>query len=358
MSTEPGFEERLRTLSAGSVVKVGVIVYVLSALLNSSNLVDMANRMPLSSPERGPALAIAKGVDSLSSALRLTEPGLRLDAYRGITPVVNPGSAFGTTATTVAPDVSPVETEPGATVPVTEAAPATLPPVTEPPTTVPKVPTAATPLKLYLGGDSLVQGWGSVVQRLAVATRIVNASEVDYKPATGLSRPDSFDWPNELVKQMSSGRPQVVIVGFGGNDAQGLLIGGKPFQPGSPEWRAEYARRVGETMDYLTRDGRKVIWVGTPVPQDATDLQRQKIINEIYREEVAKRATAVTFVDTWVEMANAEDSYAAYMVDDDGVTKLMRQSDGFHLSVPGAERMGRRIFGVLLEELKARGATI
>lgn len=358
MSTEPGFEENLRTLSAGSVVKVGVIVYVLSALLNSSNLVDMANRMPLSSPERGPALAVAKGVDSLSSALRLTEPGLRLDAYRGITPVANPGSAFGTTSTTVAPDVSPVETEPGATVPVTEAAPATLPPVTEPPTTVPKVPTAATPLKLFLGGDSLVQGWGSVVQRLAGATRIVNASEVDYKPATGLSRPDSFDWPNELVKQMSAGRPQVVIVGFGGNDAQGLLIGGKPFQPGSPEWRAEYARRVGETMDYLTRDGRKVIWVGTPVPQDANDQQRQKIINEIYREEVAKRATAVTFVDTWVEMANAEDSYAAYMVDDDGVTKLMRQSDGFHLSVPGAERMGRRIFRVLVEELKARGATI
>jgi lysophospholipase L1-like esterase len=34
----------------------------------------------------------------------------------------------------------------------------------------------------------------------------------------------------------------------------------------------------------------------------------------------------------------------------------MRQNDGFHLSVPGAERLGRYVFAELQKELDARAS--
>jgi uncharacterized protein len=356
MSETHGDADRRRPISAGSVAKIGLILYVLAALLNSSNLEQMAIRLPLSSPTRGPAISLTKALHSVSSTLRLTEPGVRVDAYRGITTpgATGAGDAFGPAPTSVAPD-SPTVTEPGAPVESVDTTLPVEPASTTPPETAARAPTSADPARVYIGGDSLVQGWGSVLQRLAVATRVVDSRSVDYKAATGLSRPDSYDWPSRLVQQMNALRPQIVIVGFGGNDAQGLLIGGRPFQPGSPEWSAEYASRVGATMDYLLRDGRKVIWVGTPMPGDPTDFVRQNIINQIYRDEIAKRPD-VTLVDTWTLFESPEHSYADYLIDDDGQAKLMRQSDKFHLSVPGAERLGRYVFAELQKELDARAS--
>jgi hypothetical protein len=110
-------------------------------------------------------------------------------------------------------------------------------------------------------------------------------------------------------------------------------------------------------MDYLGRDGRKLIWVGTPMPQNSKDFVNHDLINKVYRAEVAKRPT-VTFIDTWVLFASPEGTYAAYLTDDDGVAKLMRQGDGFHLSTPGAERLGRAVFAEVRKELTARGAKL
>ena len=345
-----------RSLSAGGVAKVGVIVYVLAALLNSTDLLGQAERMPLSSSTRGMVLPLARNLNTLSGTLHFDEPGRKVDELRGIKVTAEPGTAFGPSTTSTSGSQSPDTTvagqqPPAATVPVTE------PPPTAPPVTVPSVPTKSNPLKIYIGGDSLVQGWGAVLQRLSVSSRLVDAPAVDYRAATGLARPDSFDWPTRLVQQMTAVRPQVAVVGFGGNDGQGLVVSGRAFQPGAPEWAAEYGRRVGETMDYLLRDGRKLIWVGTPMPENAKDFAHQEIINQIFRIEVAKRPS-VTLVDTWVLFESPDHTYAAYMVDDDGVAKLMRQGDGFHLSVAGAERLGRAVFAKLQDELAARGASI
>jgi uncharacterized protein len=354
MSHPPTVQHTRHPLSAGRVSRVGIMVYVLAALLNSSDLLAQAERMPLTSPMRKyVALPIAKALHSTSKAMRFDVPGRRVDELRGIAATEKPGAAFdGSTTTTASlPTTSAVSS--GSSVATTAAT--TVPPTTT--TTLPKVPSKSTPLPLYIGGDSLVQGWGAVLQRLTVGTQMVVAPSVDYRAATGLARPDSYDWPARLVQQMGANHPQVVVVGFGGNDGQGLAIGSKSVQPGTSEWVTEYARRVGETMDYLGREHRKVIWVGTPMPQNSKDFANQAAINQIYRDEVAKRP-AITFIDTWVLFESPEHSYTAYLVDDDGVAKLMRQGDGFHLSIAGAERLGRSVFNAVRAELKARGATI
>ena len=99
-------------------------------------------------------------------------------------------------------------------------------------------------------------------------------------------------------------------------------------------------RRVGAMMDFLSADGRKLIWVGTPNARDdgftpawrccATPTSRRR------------PSGRVTLVDTWAMFQSPNGGYADFIVDDDGEAKLMRQDDGFHLNLVGAPSWSAR----------------
>ena len=57
-----------------------------------------------------------------------------------------------------------------------------------------------------------------------------------YEIATGLSRPDVFDWPTTLVGDAAALHPEVTLLMFGGNDAQGIV---------GPDGEVFAARRLG-----------------------------------------------------------------------------------------------------------------
>ena len=149
----------------------------------------------------------------------------------------------------------------------------TVPPVAES-DRPPGPPTADNPAVLYIIGDSDAGSIGPSLQRLASKTGVVK-SVLDYKVSSGLTRPDFFDWPKHVQKKVPEVGPQIVVVTFGGNDAQPIKAqNGKTYQVSDPEWKAEYERRVGAAMDFLGADGRKVIWVGHAQRRAPTDLQR------------------------------------------------------------------------------------
>ena len=56
--------------------------------------------------------------------------------------------------------------------------------------------------------------------------------EVDYKVSSGLARPDFFDWPAHLRRQLPAVDPDIVVVTFGGNDAQGMALADGSFPAG------------------------------------------------------------------------------------------------------------------------------
>ena len=99
-------------------------------------------------------------------------------------------------------------------------------------------------------------------------------SVLDYKVSSGLTRPDFYDWPRRMQQKMSEVGPQIVVVTFGGNDAQPIKVDGKGYDVAAPEWSAEYGRRVGAMMDYLSSEGRTLIWVGIPNAQSEDLTQR------------------------------------------------------------------------------------
>jgi hypothetical protein len=270
----------------------------------------------------------------------------------------------------------PASTSPGSTPssvpsspsvpPSSSEAPATtaVAPTTVAPTTVagPAVPTAAAPAKVLVVGDSDAGTFGPYLKELLDGTGVAQTT-VDYKVSSGLARPDFFDWPGHLTDELPTADPDIVVVTFGGNDAQGLALANGSFLNGDPvvakdEWLPEYTRRAGEVMDLLAAEGRTVIWVGIPNDDSPEVTARLAIQDEAVRAAIATRP-AVQFVDTWDRFSSPNGGWAEYVIDPrDGLGKDVRADDGFHLNDNGAEILALDIAEVVKSDLRTRGAEL
>ena len=238
-----------------------------------------------------------------------------------------------------------------------DAAGITAPPTLPPDTTVVdagRTPTPSDPARVYIAGDSDAGSFAPFVSRRLHATGVV-ATTVDYKVSSGLARPDFFDWPARLSARIPKLNPDIVIVAFGGNDAQ--PIHGLSKQVDTPEWRAEYGKRVGAVMDLLANDGRTLIWVGVPNDNRPDITARLKVQDEVVRTQVAAHP-GVVFIDSWNIFSGLDGGYAQYVVDPrDGISKQVRSDvDGFHLNATGAEILAFHITQAVEKDLVNRGA--
>lgn len=205
-----------------------------------------------------------------------------------------------------------------------------------------RTPTASEPLKLWVGGDSLAGIFGQSLVRMSGDTGLINGT-LDYQISTGLSRPDYFNWPERLQETIASQDPDVMVLVFGSNDSQGLRTpSGEVHQPMTDGWRAEYRRRVGATMDLVSKPGRVIVWVGLPPMRDGAFSEKLADINVIFREEAARR-DGVVYLDAWSALGDASGQYAAYLPDGGGHVELVREPDGVHLTRAGGDRLARLV---------------
>jgi hypothetical protein len=227
------------------------------------------------------------------------------------------------------------------------------------------VPTAANPAVLYVAGDSDAGTFAPYLDKLMKQTGMVSTT-LDYKVSSGLARPDFFDWPSYFAQRIPAVNPDIVVVTFGGNDAQGLRNADKSWAvqhaPASggddADWKAEYGKRVGAAMDYLGGDNRTLIWVGIPNDDNADNTARLQVQNEVVMDEAAKRPKVV-FVDTWKRFSGLSGGFASDVQDPrDGVFKPVRRDDGFHLNTTGAEILALDIAEAIRTELRARGGAL
>jgi hypothetical protein len=215
---------------------------------------------------------------------------------------------------------------------------------------------------VYIAGDSDAGTFGPYLTELLDGMDLVQ-SELEYKVSSGLSRPDFHDWPAAFRARLPVVDPDIVVVTFGGNDAQGLADASGEFIIGDPvanerEWKAEYARRAGEVMDLLAKDGRTVIWVGIPNDDNPEVTARMQAQDEAAKA-AAKRRPDIILVDTWKRFSGRDGNWAEYVVDPrDGKGKDVRAEDGFHLNEAGAEILALDIADLIKADLRDRGANL
>lgn len=207
-----------------------------------------------------------------------------------------------------------------------------------------RIPSAAAPLKVLVAGDSLV-GWiaPALEQELPAADPVEVID--DWKGSTGLVRTDYFDWPAKLTADMAEHDPDVVILGFGGNDTQGFTTDDGVIALGTPEWADEYQRRIGEVLDIVEKPGRTVYWIGLPLTRSDAIETLRPVLTEAVEAEFASRPWA-HFVDTRDALA-PDGTFASQLPGDDGELVTTMAPDDIHPSLEG----GIRIVRVLLPEI-------
>jgi uncharacterized protein len=258
-------------------------------------------------------------------------------------------------------------TEPSAspaTEPVESTVATTVAPTMSTTTTTTPTPSEGTPARILVVGDSDAGTFGPYLKELLDDTGVAETT-VDYKVSSGLSRPDFFDWPAHLRAQLPDVDPDIVVVTFGGNDAQGMARadGSFPSEWSDPvaareTWFPEYERRAGEVMDLLAAEGRTVVWVGIPNDDNPDVTARLEVQDEAVRAAIAQRPRVV-FVDTWARFSSGNGGWAEYVIDPrDGAGKDVRAEDGFHLNENGAEILALDIAEVIKSDLRARGAQL
>jgi len=150
--------------------------------------------------------------------------------------------------------------------------------------------------------------------------------------------------------------PDAMVVVFGANDGQGMELEGGVFQPGDPEWNAEYARRVDAVMTYLEQQGVRVYWLGQPIARDADYSARLALMNGIFADVAADHPNT-TIVSLYDLFADEAGNYSEYLPGAGGEVVEMRQSDGIHLSRAGGDRAADVIFAAIQEDLPDGAAT-
>jgi hypothetical protein len=319
---------------AGRAMVIIVAALVLAMLVNADALVARAERQP-PGRARDRALAVWHPVQDVSHALQLHRirqladrmvgddgdedpaPSTR-DTRRG------PAADDGATTTTTSPEA-------GGAAPAVEL----------------RAPTADDPLRLWVGGDSMAQVFGPALATAAGANGLVEPT-VHYEMASGLTRPDYFDWPGALRADIAAGDPEVLVAVFGVNDGQGIVLpDGTPVSDvDDPRWSAEYRRRVAELMDDLRADDRLVLWVLLPPMRDADYAARMAVVTQAVAAEAASRPWVVT-VDAAASLADTSGAFAGSLPDAAGAPVDVRLDDGIHLTEAGAARLASQVMDVL-----------
>lgn len=320
----------------------------LGTLFNAGPMMKTAEDLPYGSTKRSIAVGAMKPVHWIAETLRIDAPRSRLDTALGHGPVttIDPFATPVTSSATTTATTVPSPTVPGETT-TTGGATTTAVATT---TTVPnREASPANPLRIWVAGDSLSAEFGKSLYRLAGETgEMTPLDVVDFHVATGLARPDKFNWPAEIDAKVKALDPEVVVLMLGSNDDQTIQSpDGVNHSFGTDGWQLEYRRRIGAVMDQIIAGGRYVVYVGAPIMENSGRNPRYQLINSLITAEANARTGRAWYVDSYSLFQNADGGYSQYLPGDDGRLVEMRTGDGIHFQRAGADRLARSALTVI-----------
>ncbi len=339
-------------MPAGMVLVVAVAALILAMFLSADAIHRKAEGRPNQAEWRK---TMSKAVVGISDTFKVDAPSKAVDDAVG--PLIGHERKTGDQSTDeilaekrAAEGGDPTATATASTVPGQTTVPGQ---VATPPTTIDKTPklrapTPDNPLKVWVGGDSIAYDPGVAMSNFSAKTKLMTVTQ-DSRASTGLVRSDFFNWPQHLFRDVVPTAPDVMMIMYGGNDAQGIAAGpGVAYLYGSPEWQKEYRKRVGDTMDLLQSkdNNRLVIWMGMPPVAPTSSIKNMDMMNYIFFTEAQKRPW-VKYFDSWPFFTGTDGAYSLSLTSADGSEHVMRAKDGVHFSQTGGERFGWAVYAKL-----------
>ena len=323
-----------RQWSAGHALIVCVLALLIGVLLNAPGAHKSAYNKA-DGWQRDVALALTGPLAGVSHALLLDRPRKGVQAVMG-------RSGEDEIDTKIALPSTPAPTPASPTTP-TKHRPGSAP---KPPKKVAFTPNHK--LTIWIAGDSLVITPGYAIVRAAGASPVMQSvGGVDGRIATGLTRPDVYNWFDEIRQRVKKLKPKVVVLDFGGNDDKAYMTGlpeGVTIDDfGGSVWRREYARRVGGVMDVISRAGAFVLWIGMPQTRSPDQTARFDVVNAVVEKQARKRPGRAAYIDTYRLFAGDDGGYTQYMRNLSGDLVQVRSADGVHFEREGGDIIAREV---------------
>ncbi len=200
---------------------------------------------------------------------------------------------------------------------------------------VTKLPDYGKKVKVLLIGDSMMmEGLGPTLQKsLRKRADLDVVREGRY--SSGLSKPDFFNWPENLDKLLLKHDPQVLIISLGANDTQDIMVGKRRFQIDTEGWERVYAIRVLNFLEQATENNRQVLWVSLPVMSLMPYANRTKLINAITGQMSSFYPTVA--YENIEHLLTKNGKFASFIQGENNKTIRLRSKDKIHVSTAGGQ---------------------
>jgi len=198
---------------------------------------------------------------------------------------------------------------------------------------------------LLVGASSMQFALGQALEKQLAAFEGLEVRRLG-KASTGLARPEAFNWPARLEELLEEHKPDLVIVNFGGNDAQNIPLPNRQrAEFGTEAWDRVYGERVADFVARIRARNAEAVLIGMPIMRSPDFTKRMQRLNDV--TEKATRAAGGIYLDQWDLAATPAGKYRE-RVEERGKSLPMRLEDGVHYTEPG----GRYVVARLLPRLQ------
>lgn len=185
---------------------------------------------------------------------------------------------------------------------------------------------------VLLVGDSIMAGIGPILKK-EVSSRLEGKAILKARVATGLARPDVFDWRRELEASLAEDDYDAVVLMMGTNDSQDIVEDGNILIYGTHEWVRAYNERVAQMMETACKGTPRALWIGLP-PMRSQAFNRKIIRINTWAKRQARKHKCMEYLGLDNVIGDENGHFASYLKIADELEKV-RMVDGIHVTARG-----------------------
>lgn len=204
--------------------------------------------------------------------------------------------------------------------------------------------------RIMLLGDSLMEDLGPAMHR-SLRHRKGLHFILTAKYSTGLTRPEYFNWPENMENAVAATHPDIIVFFMGANDGMPIKKDGRTVYPNSGEaWRSAYRTKMVELFEIGRRYNCDMIWVGLP-PMGSRYARILAETAQAQRDGCDEQG--IRFIDTAPILGDEHGKFRTYMTDSRGKAIRLRARDKEHLSPVGNKLVIEQLLPVLEQSIAA-----